>query len=65
MKPVLFTIRNETKSSTGGYLPCAIGVDYAHGFYVSRPKTGLRFANGQLEVVSGNVLAGSGLSAAG
>jgi len=39
------------------------GVDYALGFFVGRPKTGLRFAGGQLEVVSG--IEGPGLSAAG
>jgi diguanylate cyclase (GGDEF)-like protein len=38
------------------------GVDYAQGFYVGRPKSGLRLAGGQLEVVSG---ADGGLSAAG
>lgn len=38
------------------------GVDYAQGFYVGRPKSGLRFAGGQLEVVSGTE---GGLSAAG
>ncbi|HOV59340.1 MAG TPA: EAL domain-containing protein, partial [Rhodanobacteraceae bacterium] len=37
------------------------GVDYAQGFYVGRPKAGLRFAGGQLEVVGG---AEGGLSAA-
>ncbi|HVJ61961.1 MAG TPA: EAL domain-containing protein [Tahibacter sp.] len=29
------------------------GVDYAQGFYVGRPKAGLRAAGGQLEVVAG------------
>lgn len=37
------------------------GVDYAQGFYVGRPKAGLRFAGGQLEVVGG---AEGGLNAA-
>ncbi|MEO8673107.1 MAG: EAL domain-containing protein [Tahibacter sp.] len=30
------------------------GVDYAQGFYVGRPKNGLRAAGGQLEVVGGD-----------
>lgn len=30
------------------------GVDYAQGFYVGRPKAGLRAAGGQLEIVAGN-----------
>jgi diguanylate cyclase (GGDEF)-like protein/PAS domain S-box-containing protein len=36
------------------------GVDYAQGFYVGRPKAGLRAAGGQLEVVGGQDTAATG-----
>jgi diguanylate cyclase (GGDEF)-like protein/PAS domain S-box-containing protein len=36
------------------------GVDYAQGFYVGRPKAGLRAAGGQLEIVGGNDAAATG-----
>ncbi|MCQ4166248.1 GGDEF/EAL domain-containing response regulator [Tahibacter harae] len=36
------------------------GVDYAQGFYVGRPKAGLRAAGGQLEIVGGSDAAAAG-----